>query len=168
MKKTLCLLMILALAFSLSGCSSTANKLEKHLELNFPTIEEITEEDSHGGFLGDGKLFIKIKFENGTLEEQLKGWNKLPLTPNIEKAVYGSTEKVGEDEIISFGSLFADEEGKTEVPLIENGYYYFYDRHSESDNPFSDEYLHSRYSYNFTLAMYDCDNHTLYYMEFDT
>ena len=61
-----------------------------------------------------------------------------------------------------------DENGDTIIPDIQNGYYYFYDRHSESTEPYNDEDVLSRASFNFTLALYDSDNNVLYYVEFDT
>ena len=168
MKRIFCLLMSFILVFCFSGCSGTDSKLEKHLELDFPDITEISEKDTHGGFHGDGELFIKIKFKDNSLEEQLKEWKQFPLTENLEKAVYGCTENIGEDEEITFASLFSDENGISKIPQIENGYYYFYDRYSESTDPEDDSELFSRYSWNFSLAIYDCDNSTLYYMELDT
>ena len=51
---------------------------------------------------------------------------------------------------------------------VEEGFYYFYDRHSQSQDPFDDSELHQLYSWNFTLAVYDSKNERLYYYEFDT
>ena len=156
--------MLLLTTFMISGCSSDISKLSKKLELDFPKIESSEVTDTHGGFHGDGETLIKIVFDDKTLGTQLEGkWNKLPLSENLQTAVYGLET---ENERIS--SLIKTETGENFIPEIENGYYYFYDRNSESNNPYSDEDLLIRYSYNFSIAIYDCDNSTLYYAEIDT
>ncbi len=45
---------------------------------------------------------------------------------------------------------------------------YYSDRHSESRNEKDDAELFNRMSFNFTIAIYDTDNHVLYYYELDT
>ena len=50
----------------------------------------------------------------------------------------------------------------------EAGFYYLYDRHSDSRDPYDDSLLHQRYSWNFTAAVYDSGAGRLYYYEFDT
>ena len=57
---------------------------------------------------------------------------------------------------------------KYDIPDIENGYYYFLDRHSEATNVNNDEDLNERSSYNFSLGIYDSDTMMLYYYELDT
>ena len=54
------------------------------------------------------------------------------------------------------------------MPAIYNGYYMFEDRHSESKDSRDDSELFDRYSYNFSIAIYDCDTDKMYYFEFDT
>lgn len=122
----------------------------------------LTDSDSHG----DGMLFQQISFEDGEVSIEIKdngNWNPLPLSENIEALVYGIEEGTS-----IIGPYLTDENGDTILPDIQNGYYFFYDRHSESETPYSDEDVLSRASFNFTLALYDCDNHVLYYVEFDT
>ena len=50
-----------------------------------------------------------------------------------------------------------------ELPEIQNGYYRLIDRHSDTDTGILD-----RYSFNFTLGVYDSDTNTLYCCEVDT
>lgn len=50
----------------------------------------------------------------------------------------------------------------------EAGFYYLYDRHSDSRDPYDDSLLHQRYSWNVTAAVYDSGAGRLYYYEFDT
>lgn len=51
---------------------------------------------------------------------------------------------------------------------IENGYYIFEDRHSKSEDRQDDSELFNRSSYNFSLAIYDCDTDRMYYFEYNT
>lgn len=102
-------------------------------------------EDSHGGFHGDG--LTEAEVEVGGLAGRLgdvPGWKPLPLSENAAKAL----------------ELFGGAEG------VEEGFYYLYDR--QSADPFDDSELHRRFSWNFTIAVYDSKNERLYYYEFDT
>lgn len=113
----------------------------------------ISENDSHEGFHGDGLYFSEIKFSDDSTLERIKTntkWHKLPLSKNLNEFIYEPLD----DGI--------------KMPKITNGYYYFYDRHSESSNPYDDTELLSRGSYNFTVMIYDCDSDTLYVCREDT
>ena len=55
-----------------------------------------------------------------------------------------------------------------EMPKVEKGYYFFYDRHSESSDPFDSSEVLDRSSLNFTVAVYDTETDKLYYAEMDT
>lgn len=115
-------------------------------------------EDTHGGFHGDGHTFAKIR-----LSGQVPGWNALPMTKNLTLAFYG-----GMDGELLIGSLFRDAAGEPLLPPVENGWYFFQDRHSESTDPKDDTALFSRSSWNFTAAVFDADTNLLYYFELDT
>ena len=95
--------------------------------------------------------------------ENNKGWNKLPLTDNLNIAVYGEESASG-----PVAPLITNDNGEVYFPWINNGYYFFLDRHSESGNEKDDTELFDRMSFNFTIAIYDIDNHTLHYYESDT
>lgn len=85
----------------------------------------------------------------------------MPFSQNLRLIMYGGLEYG-----INFdGYNLAEEYG---IPYIENGCYYFWDRHSESTDPTSDTNLFSRSSYNFSLLLYDLDDSMLYFFEFDT
>ncbi len=45
-------------------------------------------------------------------------------------------------------------------PEVEQGYYYFRDRHSQSQDPTDDSELFGRGSWNFILAVYDSQTGT--------
>ena len=105
-------------------------------------------EDSHGGFHGDGLTAAEVELDG--LEEGLAdapGWRPLPMTENAAQAL----------------QMFQEEGGAPE-----GGFYYLYDRHRQSQDPYDDSQLHQRFSWNFTLAVYDSGAGRLYYYEFDT
>ena len=105
-------------------------------------------EDSHGGFHGDGLTAAEVELDG--LEEGLEnitGWCPLPMTENAAQAL----------------QMFQEEGGAPE-----GGFYYLYDRHRQSQDPYDDSQLHQRYSWNFTLAVYDSGAGRLCYYEFDT
>ena len=49
-----------------------------------------------------------------------------------------------------------------------SGWYYFYDRHTESLNRNDPSDILERSSFNFDIAIYDADTDTLYYISIDT
>ena len=152
----------------IAGCSAKSNKtyIAEQLKIKMPKALNIEHADDHGGFHGDGKRFAKIEFDNNSglnIISQIENsdrWNKMPLTENLSLIMYGGTKNN-----VEYVSEFAEKFG---IPEIQNGYWYFNDRHSKSTNPESDTELFDRYSLNFTLSMYDADNNTLYFFELDT
>ena len=153
----------LAAAILLTGCFSGNDRrqAEKALGISLENAKELSHSDDHGGFHGDGTLSICWEFPDDSLEETLKTaphWKPLPLEdalmPVLHLHVYG-TERY-------------EENGEQLLPDIENGYYFFFDRHSESKDPYDASETAERYSYNFTAAVYDTDSNRLYYTEFDT
>ena len=119
--------------------------------------------DTHGGFLGDGECYAEVKFSNNSVSDIIKNeWQKLPLTNNLNTVIYGGEVETefGPGTVLSF----VDDK----IPKVKNGYYYFEDRHSDSTNKKDDTDIFNRYSYNFTVAIYDLDTHTLYFYALDT
>ena len=118
--------------------------------------------DTHGGFVGDGSYYLILDCSDNT-EDALSivaDWNELPLSENLNLIMYG-----GEKDGKTYGYDLSEE---AHMPVIENGYYYFEDRHSEAKDVSDDSELFSRASYNFSLAVYDSETNRLYYFEFDT
>ena len=162
------IVLILLMIFSLVGCGKKdiQSDISESLGIDVRKGNVLMDSDSHGGFHGDGMLFQQISFEDSKFSDEIKdndGWKPMPLSQNMEALVYGI-----EVDTSSIGPYLTDESGDTIIPDIQNGYYYFYDRHSESKDPFSDKDILNRASFNFTLALYDSDNRVLYYVEFDT
>lgn len=112
--------------------------------------------DSHGGFHGDGILFIKYHFfdETGKAEvAKSEKWRDLPLSETGEEIV---------------GGFLNDRESEPLIPQIENGRWFFEDRHPERNNPADDSEVLNRNSVNFTFAIFDYDTNTLYFAMMDT
>lgn len=150
---------LLSLVLCLSACGSESTKdiVSKSLNIDVSNAEEISNTDSHGGFHGDGTTYIILKFEDDKLLEQLKGndqWSSFPLDDTVKILAYG----ISDDEK-SIGPYLGD----IELPEIKNGYYRLIDRHSEKET-----YILERYSFNFTLGIYDTDTKTLYFCDVDT
>lgn len=145
-----------------------ARNIKKFIKSNTGIVvsecEKILEEDSHGG-MGDGETIIEYdcsKVDVVLNKEKLK---ELPLSDNLNLIMYGG-EKDGQKYD---GYNFAGING---IPKIEDGYYYFLDdygkHYKDIDDYTSDVKLFYRYSYNFTLIMFDNSTKHLYYYELDT
>ena len=123
--------------------------------------EVLEDYDTHGGFLGDGLSCITLQTESDYLLKQIekdKRWKKFPADKTVETLLYGN----GQD-----GPYLKNKEGKLFVPKIRNGYYYLKDRQNAGENGEHRNIL-ERYSFNFTLGIYDADTGILYCIEFDT
>ena len=123
-------------------------------------IEE--EANTHGGFHGDGSYYLILDCSENKEKalENLNDWKELPLPENLNLIMYG-----GEKDGMTYGYHLAEE---AKMPVVQNGYYYFCDRHSESTDSSDASELFDRYSFNFSFAVYDSDADRMYYFEFDT
>ena len=168
-KKIGAVLALLLLAAALGGCQrqrAAAKEISDALGVDVSDGEQLAYTDSHGGFHGDGLTFAALKFPDAALADEIKGkegWKALPLSKNLTAAAYGIS-----DETSSTGPYLTDEDGEPVLPEIENGYYYFQDRHAKSADAYDDTELLDRASLNFTIALYDVDTDTLYYVKYDT
>lgn len=126
---------------------------------DFTVVEE---QDTHGGFLGDGSYYLILDCSNNkeTALEIVDIWNNIPLSENLDLIMFG-----GKKDGISYKYELSEE---AHIPKIENGYYHFRDRHSKATDSSDDSELFRRASFNFSLAMYDSDTNIFYYFEFDT
>ena len=159
MKKTCKILVLILTLFLITGCDSKKlNRIGGIIELKLDNCKIRMDEDTHGGFLGDGEYFAKIECdtENESIKES---WKELPLGAEIQKIM--TLIQCGDK-----GCLTAFE--RYNIPNIKNGYYYFVDRHSEAVDKHNEEELNNRASYNFSVCIYDSDNKLYYYYELDT
>ena len=169
MKKILSLILLISLVVFTTSCSLFTEQTDldflssKLNNLDITNGEILCFKDTHGGFLGDGECYAEVKFSDNSVSDKIKNeWQKLPLTNNLNTVIYGGEVETefGPGTVLSF----ADDK----IPTIKNGYYYFEDRHSDSKNKKDDTDIFIRYSYNFTVAIYDLDTHTLYFYALDT
>ena len=171
MKRAITFCIVLTLLFC-SACSSNESRYSNEaissligVDVSQADIKTII--NNYDGFHGDGACCISMPFGSDTCLTQIKNnplWNELPLTDNLTAIVYGI-----ETDTSSIGPYISFDDFKTPaVPYIENGYYFFEDRHYESVNSKDDTDILNRNSFNLTIAIYDVDTDTLYYLELDT
>lgn len=164
-KTAICLLTSILL---LAGCQPKKNKeITNSVGVDASAGSEVLSFDDHGGFHGDGTSCVVLEFNDN--EDVMKdiesdeNWRSLPFDENITALVYGV-----KGEGFEIGPYLTDENGESIVPDIQNGYYCFIDRHSESENKYDDSQVLNRSSLNFTLAIYDTDTDRLYFIKMDT
>lgn len=160
MRKALVIIFVICL-IALSICYAKTQQ-DDYVGFHKRDFSVVAEQDTHGGFHGDGSYYsiLDCSSNTETALELVSSWNALPLSENLDLIMFG-----GEKDGMTYGYNLSE---KAHMPRIENGYYYFMDRHSEAIDPSDDSSLFGRASFNFTLAMYDSDTNVLYYFEFDT
>lgn len=177
MKKIKCsaaiAVLLIGVLLNITGCqlmgfqtTDLLTDISNTLEVDVSDGVVIYQYDDHGGFLGDGEMVVKLSFSDTDCLNRIKessAWNPLPLTKNLEAFVYGAVIYG-----CNHGPYIHDEDYNPVVPKIENGYYCFVDRHSQSKDKKDDSPLLNRYSINCSLAIYDTDTNLLYYLELDT
>ena len=136
--------------------------LYRECGINENKCELVSKTDSHGGFHGDGTYSAVYDCTacKDYILKIVQKWNRFPLSENLELILYG-----GEKDGLTYGYELAKGIG---FPKISDGYWFFLDRHSERKNSNSDEELFVRYSFNFSVAIYDADSNMLYYIREDT
>lgn len=161
----LCVILLLA------GCTAPAGNAPGSATLcglDLSAGDVLSSIDTHDGFHGDGLTYQEITFADDSLQEQLEAsalWLPLPLPSPLQTLIYGTFTDGGQA-----GPYICkpDTVGEALFPYVENGCYYFEDRHSQSTAPYDPGSLFDRSSFNLTFALYDADTRTLYYCEFDT
>ncbi len=161
MKKIFVIITLSAFLIALSACSINLQP-DNYFGFSKQSFTVIEEKDTHGGFFGDGSYYLILDCSNNvdTALNIVANWNQLPLSENLNLIMYG-----GEKDGMTYGYNLSEE---AHMPEIENGYYYFEDRHSEAKDASDDSGLFSRASFNFSIAVYDSDTNRFYYFEFDT
>ena len=159
MKRILYVATILICFVFLFGCTNTQKTLDEEFEFSKDDFVVIEELDTHGGFHGDGAYYLTLDCSKNQekVNELIKDWKPLPLTENLNEALYERHYGAYEEK---------------SLPKIENGFYKFIDRHREASNEginaSDDSNIFNRHSYNYTIAIYDLDTQMMYYFEFDT
>lgn len=156
MKKWILIFIAIALLlFSLSFIQPGNNlaALSRQCGIDLTIGKVVSHKDTHGGFHGDGVSYTVVQYPDDSIGEQMEEsetWHTLPLPENLDTFLYQPYD----DEV--------------SIPEIQDGYYYFYDRHSESTNPYDDSELFQRFSFNFTFAIYNRISNQMYLIEYDT
>lgn len=115
-------------------------------------------EDNHSGFLGDGFMLCVVKYFSNDIKEEIQespDFSKYPLSKNLHNFIYG------DDFDVPFDS-------NLKIPRFDNGYFYFYNRHTDAKHKETDEDLFETVSFNFSFVLYDCNNDLAYICDYDT
>ena len=156
------LLLALSVYFLFYG-GPDVRKDAARLNLSGVGIYKISKYDDHDDFFGDGIRMKVYGVEPEKAELQMQnseGWHSLPLDENAQRMVYGNENS---------GPYLVDSEGRTLAPEVQNGYWYFKDRHSQCapGQQYNTDVL-NRASVNFTLAIYNTQTERLYLLDMDT
>lgn len=176
LRKAVCVLLAVWLAVALSGCMTSEDYELQHisetLSVDCPKERLMKKYDSHGGFLGDGTSFFVFSFEDDPQLQTIRDsgkWKPFPVSDNVRDILW-SVGNPGDDDYSGPPLITKDGDERSLFPRVKNGYYFFRDRHSDAVDPYDDTHVfdESRYSFNFSVAVYDADTDRLYYAEFDT
>lgn len=141
--------------------TSPLNEISKELGIQLPaTARILSGDDNHGGFHGDGYAWYEIDTAGASFDPHPKGWHSLPLYGDARAAFYGGATTIGG---VRVDILPAVPDG-TALPEVANGCWFFLDRQGGGGSVFDE----SRFSANFTAALYDTDTGILYYLKLDS
>ena len=149
------LLVVIFMLRMVSACQGDTIQAKISKELGIDIREEVvvSHDDSHGGWHGDGVQNTVLYLSDETVIDQIReNWNPLPMSEVLMRL----------NEMGWTGTSYVI------PPEVANGGYYWKDRHSEAVDPADDSGVHGRHSYNFTLAVFDADTNTLYFVRVDT
>lgn len=142
-----------------NGYNNSKKHISKIIEIDIEKCNVEIESDTHGGFFGDGDYFAKINCSDKENHDDFYNWKPMPLSDSLKKAM--GMSQCDDEECLTIFEKYS-------IPEINNGYYYFLDRHSELIDKHDDANLNNRDSMNFSLAIYDADNKIIYFYEMDT
>lgn len=138
---------------TLKNDAHTVCIVEKGLALDLDGAKVLLAEDTHGGFHGDGetRIILALNDAPSAVESIVSQWPAFPADETLN-TIFFEHSGLGEDFFF---------------PQVQQGHYSFRDRYAEQ-YPNDTRPLLQRSSYNYTAALYDTENSTLYYYELDT
>lgn len=146
----------------LSGCAyatvDDVTYISEQIGVDISGSKIIEKEDTHGGFHGDGRMFVQMEINNEDFEQELIKTGKWSQEPSelTEILLYGNEE---------WNPYIVDDNGDPLMKQIENGYYFII---NDTDSDEEDIEWSEMYSVNAIVAVYDVNNNILYYCEIDT
>lgn len=152
--------LLLILGLAACGAESPADRVSRELGIDVSGGREISGFDTHCGN-GDGTVCIALGFDDDSVLEEIMhspDWKKLPPDETVRALVYGVPRGSG-----SLGPFLSDSDGNPLVPEIREGYCLLIDRQDDTRT-----HILSRYSFNFTLGLYDSGSGILYFCALDT
>ena len=87
------------------------------------------------------------------------GWQEMPMDHPIRALLHGGMAKT---------PRFWDDYSSSLLGPVENGYWFFLDRHPLAEDPYDTQAYLDREDYHFTLAVYDRDMRWLYVFTMDS
>ena len=86
MRNVTAIITAIVIGLIFTSCSTTDSGLPEHFGFSKSAFTIVDEEDTHGGFHGDGSYYLILdcseKPEQAT--ELIKGWKQLPLSENLQ------------------------------------------------------------------------------------
>ena len=163
MKKLVVLLAVAIMCVSSVACrNKTPHEIvSEELGIDVSDGTEMSYEDTHGGFHGDGTTSIVLQFNDNSVADEIKEnikWSEFPIDETTQALVYGLKK-----ENCQYGPFLNDGMGNALMPEIQNGYYILIDRQTEIDTD-----ILERPSFNFTVCLYDADTNIMYFGKLDT
>lgn len=163
MKKWSLGMLLLAAVFwwTMVGEGDIRDEMTEILGVDVRRGEIAFEEDTHGGFHGDGTRFVILDFsEDAALRETIlknPSWRALPMDKVTALLAYG-----GEENGMRYMPMLQGEDISSTLPQIDSGWYCLIDRQEDERE------IMDRESFNLTLGIYDEEARRLYYAELDT
>lgn len=86
-------------------------------------------------------------------------WHEMPMDTTVRALLHGGVAKV---------PRFWDDYSTALMAPVEEGYWFFLDRHSQAEDPWDTNAFTERKDYHFTLAVYDSATGKLWCFTMDT
>ena len=159
------IVLLLANVLLISGCQkNNMEYVEDKLNVNLSGGKVIKATEIEDSFHGDGQTIIQINIGEDKFVDQIKDnadWSKESNTV-IDTVLYGY-----EDQEKGVAPMISEEDDKPIIPKIEKGFFYFKDKNNSSSDKNNLDFF-KQPSFNFIVAVYDCETSTLYYCEYDS